>query len=432
MDPRITQVNGVDYTATSDANLVKRRTYFKHRAVHDTYVANPDPQGNGYIEFKLNVGEAFVNMKNSYLTFLFGLNGINGTESAELSSGWTDLFESILLLDRHGVEIERITALYDLAHFVASMSQSNDYLNGTTRVFDAFREVSTAYPYKIVIPLHFLCAGLFDTRRLVPPQLLDGMTVRLQLRNADKAFVQLLPNWPAANERFSYSINNPELVLESCQLDNRLAEMVMQQYMSPEGINIPITSYNHLTIPLPEEKFTIDDNISLPCSRGTTVLLSTEVSIAGANQHINNTLPGYDFVFSRLDTLQVTASGVNIPNRPVSGEEEMFHLSMSAFERVGDTRMGLSVEAFDQATKAGRVAVQIGRGIGAHESGVAITNTFPLRLRSTFKPVGTVNSESATWAARTVDQRTPARVLHVHVKHERIIVATPASTRVAI
>ena len=172
----VKHANSVYYTAVSDGSLVTRRTTKRHHTIDKVYTCDPEPTSRE-LEFKFDLGREYVDGMESYLKFGLEYNTSNQTPTepfpGKLSSGYTDLIQDILLVDRNGREIERIANVYQLASMVATSTLTTDSLYSGSYVFPIDKRIPVSPEIiTVLIPLHFLL-GIFRTDRLVPPHILD-------------------------------------------------------------------------------------------------------------------------------------------------------------------------------------------------------------------------------------------------------------------
>ena len=99
----VKNANSVYYTAVADGTLVTRRTTKRHGSIDKVYYCSPEPQSR-QLEFKFDLGSEYVDGMESYLKFKLEYNTSIDLPAdplpAKLSSGFTDLIQDIILIDR--------------------------------------------------------------------------------------------------------------------------------------------------------------------------------------------------------------------------------------------------------------------------------------------------------------------------------------------
>jgi hypothetical protein len=224
----------------------------------------------------LNSGSDFIDARNSYLTFHLGITAPPVLPAGTMLSddGKTNvtvactgqptvtfgkrgsalnLFRRITISDRSGGELERIDFCNVLANKLLRYKNSLQYLNsiasfiglgdlnsGSKRpegdglavnaVYDGnSRGVRSHSVNKYCVPLRLLC-GLFDYEQLLPPQLMSGLKIELQLETFERAFKLVYDGYAtvadpgsacfnkAQMDVYNYTLYNPVLALDCCRM----------------------------------------------------------------------------------------------------------------------------------------------------------------------------------------------------------------------
>lgn len=420
----VQHLNGVFYTAQPDSNLVKYKTYKNHHALHASYTVAGNEQDS--MEFQLNLGQEYVNCENSYLKFTFKYSTTNGPVPvpASLSTGYIDLFDNILITDRHGITLERTENLHHIANVLATTKYTTDALEST----DIFThsEVLSDQDIHVVIPLHFLACGLFNSDNLLPPHLLDGAHIRLGLRAPNLTLSNSVQGGLDADmkEQYTYTISDPLIVCQSYIFDNRLHDLVTQEYESEQGLHIQLKSYTSIQQTVPSTQFTRDIQIRQPFSRATKIIALTEVRYGNyRDAYVDNVRPHLGNWHYK--SIQAKIGDTYYPNTTLEQPHEAWNLWLNAFNK---QKTGVSQNAREHFHTGNRVLIDTSRGIRGQESGVTISNRFPCVLRLTLL------SQPEVQVGWKEDNMTdiPPRIMILFVEHERIIVAQKNSTRIVI
>ena len=419
--------NGVFYTHASDPGLVRYRTTKRHHALYDTYSASPAPDRQ--LDFNLELGSEYVNGANSYLRFTFSCDspGAGVLNIASLSSGWTDIVQELLIIDRNGVTIERIENAHLIASQRATMTYVDDQLHHATQAFPADRDIITGITYDVVIPLHFLC-GVFATERLLPPQIFSGATVRLTLRDANMALHTISPLLPdyASAAGWTYTITNPMLVCESYVFDNRLHDMITEEYAST-GLVFPFVSYTSQTLPLSVEQVTLSHQIRLPFTRAIKLFISTAIAFGDyRDAYVDNDKPDRATIAAfSWRAFQAQIGDNRFPNYVLDSANEAWQLAVSTMNK--SMSHGMASTARGDFDAGERLLINLDRGVGGVSSGVVINNNYPLILNFTLAAERIVDSENLAF-----DDVVPPRALQMFIEHQRIIAAGGGVTTVAV
>ena len=427
----VKHANSVFYQATSDGTLVTRRTTKRHHATDDVYTCNPQPQSR-QVEFKFDLGSEYIDGMESYLKFKLLYNTSVTTPAeplpAKLSSGFTDMIQDIILLDRNGRELERIENLYQIASMLATSTHTSDSLHNGSYVFPIDKRVPVSpATTTVIIPLHFLL-GIFRTDTLVPPHILDKATMRIRLRSANLVFSPTTNSVPVISnaEGWIYSWTDPEIVFNSYNLDHRLHELITQEY-NTTGLHFPFESHTHIGYDIPNTEFTESIQITQSFSRATKVLCAIDAqsddsqSFQYINAYFNNmsaSVAADERAASAwvYGSLQCKINDVTWPDTPVTEFLEGYQLWLTAFR--AHRSNGISGQAKADFLDGERVCIDLDRGTVGNKSGQIINNKFPVVIH--LKLLASVVHRSINPA---MFSRIKNRRLHTFVEHQRILLA---------
>jgi len=424
----VKHANSVYYTAVADGTLVTRRTTKRHHTIDKIYHCSPEPESR-QLEFKFDLGTEYVDGMESYLKFKLEYNSSATSSASELypakiSSGFTDLIQDILLIDRNGRELERIANVYQIASMLATSTHTSDSLHNGSYVFPIDKRVQV-FPATttVLILLHFLL-GIFRTNTLVPPHILDKATLRIRLRNANLVFSPTTYSFPVVenSEGWIYSLTDPEVVFYSYNLDHRLHDLITDEYNST-GLHFPFESHTHIGYDIPNGEIIDTLQITQSFSRATKVLMAIDARTDDAphlDAYFNNMLPaaGNERVAGPwiYNSLQCKINDVTWPDTPVDEYIEAYQLWLSAFR--AHRGHGVSAEAKVNFLDGQRVVIDLDRGTVGHKSGQIISNKFPVAINMKLLaslPQKSINSD--------VYNRVLNRRLHAFVEHQRILLA---------
>ena len=432
----VKHANSVYYTAVSDGTLVTRRTTKRHHTIDKVYSCSPEPESR-QLEFKFDLGSEYVDGFESYLKFelKYSTYFITPAEPlpAKLSSGFTDLIQDILLIDRNGTELERIENFYQIASMLATSTHTSDSLHNGSYVFPIDKRVAvTPATTTVLIPLHFLL-GIFRTNTLVPPHILDKATLRIRLRNANLVFSPTTTTVPvvANSEGWRYSVTDPEIVMYSYNLDHRLHDLITAEYNST-GLHFPFESHTHIGYDIPNNEKIDTLQITQSFSRATKVLMAIDARTDDAphlDAYFNNTLPVEvnerepgPWIYS---SLQCKINDVTWPDSPVSEFIEAYQLWLSAFK--AHRGVGVSAQAKLDFLNGQRVCIDLDRGTVGHKSGQIISNKFPVSINMNLREAKVHHSINTAMFSRVLNRR-----LHAFVEHQRIILAKSGNHSVLV
>lgn len=428
----VKHANSVFYSATSDGCLVTQKTTKRHHALDTEYRCDPKPSSSRDIEFKFDLGAEYVDAYQSYLKFSLEYNTsvTSPVEDypAKLSSGFTDLVQDILLLDRNGVTIERVEHVYQVASMLATSTHTTDSLANNSYVFPADKRLLRGVQSTVVLPLHFLL-GFFRTDTLIPPHILDRATMRIRLRDANLVFSPTTTNIPNVGdgEGWQYSVHNPLVVFHSYVFDHRLHNLITEEY-NGAGLHFPFTSHTHIGHDIPNTAWREDVYVNQSFSRATKVLLAIDAkdddsSLPHLNAYFNNTLANTvdgervaaPWVYK---SFQARINDVAYPNSPLDDGDwvEAYHLWLTAFR--AHRGAGVSAQAKVDFIFGERVLVDLDRGTVGHSSGQVVNNRFPVVIRLDLDEAVAHDSKNFAMPPRVLNRR-----LHMFVEHQRVLLA---------
>lgn len=433
---RVQRSNGVYYSTqhTADTSLVNRRMFKRHLAQNTSYECTPAPTTSKPIEFRPNLSAAeYIDGRESYLKFGFNYSygkyeGEEGKYVAKLSTGYLDFFDSITLRDRAGNVLEHINSGLNLIlPIVLNNRMDQDIINASAVMNQSHLEAGRLYT--AIIPLSFLL-GFFNVGKLTPPHLIDGCVIQLGLRNANMVFrpttttnvPEFILGPPPDGADFVYAIVDPYIVTSNYVLDNKLHQLITQQYESVHGLHYPFISYTHTQYDIPIINFTQEISVNQTYSRAFKAIFCmdsvyNEGESSFWNAQVDN-VRHEDITEWPFGEFRARIGDTRYPDTPVTTWEEAYHLFLCAWK----TYRGGHVSIFSELDfrEMRILCVDLCRGVIGKKSGQKINNHYPLLVQLTLDEEVAKTSVNPNFP---VTGDVFNRRLRCFVEHERILMA---------
>ena len=179
----------------------------------------------------LNTGSELIHPRNSYITFetRFPAESTStNTVSWNNKDTAYNFFESLVITDRAGNQIERIEDVSILAPSRIWQETSQEYLEtvGSNFGYEAGVAAVARSPQgngtRWCIPLRWM-SGLFDIDQLLPAQLCSGLRLQIRFRTLEEIGV-----WASAPDAVQDKIliSNCRIVLDSCKMTDSVARQL--------------------------------------------------------------------------------------------------------------------------------------------------------------------------------------------------------------
>ena len=235
-------LNDLEYKFPSHLSIQVRRHRTQSFFQRNTY----PPRDTMVIDSQ--TGSAFVSGCDSYLSFNFKPVGAGGNWG---SGSVLNLFKTIRVKTRGGQEINRIenfnvlmakhpkwTNDNDWMHSEGGSLGFADYVNVVGTVFDAknvnmLHSFYASNSYAVAIPLKYI-APVFAQDKLLPPQLMEGLRIEIELESSENACV--------GASITSYDISQPRILFDCTTIGDSFARRVGEM-AATQGLNIMYTNF---------------------------------------------------------------------------------------------------------------------------------------------------------------------------------------------
>lgn len=302
--------NAIDYGTHVDDSIIRTRNQKTYPAQRGAPMLVQDVNYRPTI-IQLTVGVEYIDPWNSWLEF--GLAGYSRSyQGNTLPSSFLNFIKRITLTDRSGVELDRVENLNILYNTHLRSKFGDTYMDSTGFSLYDYKDASSvrlgkldpatgqddpAYSptNRVMIPLAFL-SGLFRTPNLLPPFLMEGLTMRIDWEKPVIALVQKLVSThdvvtPFAsndevnrvnledNQLPTYVVSYPFIVADGHILAPEAHETLHKQYVE---VGLPLKFQNVTKITeLSDLSYWEDHQINIPIkqsfSRATKLIAHSHV-----------------------------------------------------------------------------------------------------------------------------------------------------------
>jgi len=440
--------NGVKYSVLADPTLVSHRSYKNHAfqsAGHATDTNGNWPQP---LLCRLLLQSEFVNAKASYIKFEVAVNTtgvfnptVNG-RAVRWNSSVLDLFHSVRLTARDGTVMEYIENLDTLASTIVQTTYETDYLvSGAGRLagyspYDPMSSADAVNYRTYIVPLKFFL-GLASAEDLLPPQILDGATLEIQLNNVNTAICRVhddvgTSDINIAADSATAAIRGCTLVTDSYLFDHKLHSLIQQEY-EKSGIAIKYTSWTNTRQNVGESAQKLAFPICQSSTRATKLIAkmtttATETKLQSFNDQYTSREGVYGYT-----SIQAHHADRSIPDRPLTQESEIQFQWLAAFHKAHGGCTAVAREFTYHFPRKDAFVMSLDRAVGSKAtSGVTVSTKWPLRLEMTvtkLKPPVNPAQFLNPLLYGTFDFQ---RYLDTWLEHERVVVCSPQGMRVLI
>jgi hypothetical protein len=230
MVDELLEVNGLRYNPPIDLSVVVQRSDRTSHFQQNEYVVD-EAKGKTVSRVFINNGKHFVLPRTSYLAF-----DVELPNPAALSATWgirdsaLNFIDRITLTSNSGVEIESQENFNILSYVTLAAGYSLDWrtTNGTL-LRPAASETPLPrtglgdQPVRYAIPLYLL-SSLFDTDKMLPPQLMHGL--RMDIQWADQSTVAQFSGGVYVASDNAYRVRNIGIVTDSCTLNPTVSQRI--------------------------------------------------------------------------------------------------------------------------------------------------------------------------------------------------------------
>ena len=239
MSNALLSVNKMLYKMPPALGICQRRNHRTDYFQRSSYTS-------GTMVLDCQLGSDFCDPRNSYIRFKLTAKGSTGANlSADLGSGSAvNVINRILVNTRTGKELCRVENANLITKFNQLYNCEEDWLKTVARIQGYADSNTNAIPENgqvYVIPLSII--PCFDTDKLLPPQLMEGIRIELFLEDTTTALRQVagLPV-PA-----SYQIDNPEIHWDSFDIADAYKRKIAQM-ASSSGLSLVHKEWFHTIV----------------------------------------------------------------------------------------------------------------------------------------------------------------------------------------
>jgi hypothetical protein len=323
-------LNGLSYVATDTSlSVVQSRTHKRYDATRP----NLDPEE--MLSFTLNTGNQFMNARNSFITF--ELTVLNGTANESVAFGKyssaLNLFEEFAFTHSSGVEIERLRDANSWYNVKEAWTTTEERwgreaklwaAEGTSRDGDddslspGVADPQAAVTVKVLVPLYLL-SDIFDQNILLPPYLVAGSRIDIELSNLNKPFIVggtgVIDEWKIAKAQIHLDLYT-------------VTDGVMRSITaisSTSGLDIDFTSMwdtqqNIGTQLTP----TISVNKAISMAQGVHAFIRLQAAVAKAGDLVVNNSSFQSISLVELNDAQVVLGSMFLPLQGISDWREAY------------------------------------------------------------------------------------------------------------
>ena len=358
--------------------------------------------GINTVSFILKPGSDYVYGPDSFLSFQLSVAAPAGSGSYSFGryGSALNLFKSVRLTHASGTEVEFTSNANLLNTFKMNYERSSHWRRTIGSQMGAwFRDddgkfktnvtanLASTLVTDIVIPLSML-SDMFNSDKLIPPYMLAGLRIELELESAYVAFYSTAAT---TTDNLSYSLTENEMFLDSHTLTDSVQKAISRM-SAEEGLDLHFASWFHDRHTMTSTTSTV--NITKALSRVEDIQLiqrtPADYSVATATMNLRS-LVSSDYVTSAW---QVSIGSMFFPSHSVIKEEQAYQYAMQGRDVAAD------VSQDDFGTEIGIIRANLERSQILNGSGIAI---------------------SATRGATVQVSTTVDDTLDVFVKHTRLV-----------
>lgn len=325
----IMELNGLKYRIPQPLSTGVMRTYKREYAQKQTYTTNAP------VIFDWNTGTSYVEPQSALLSFeliLLQTSGGPVTYSFGDGLGGCSLFKEIRIISKNGVECDRTQEAHVLAKVLSDYTMSDearknmemcdgyDPVAGIPTVSGVPKSVSITIPMKLL-------SGFFRPTvegMLIPAGLASGLRIEMTLAVANRAFVS------ASNVIPSYSVDNPQLLMQLTDLNDPVQAALMKE-SSANGLEYTFPSY--FTTESALQGSQIVEQIKKAVSQSTRIFTAIYDKTVDDVDLI--TKDGFGSVNpNRFDSYQYRVGSSYYPSQIVQRSTEFWAIANSCFDQL--------------------------------------------------------------------------------------------------
>tara|TARA_R110000851_G_scaffold91876_2_gene200546 strand:- start:2349 stop:3536 length:1188 start_codon:yes stop_codon:yes gene_type:complete len=273
-------LNNLSYDPDTDVSVAIQRQLQSRYADKSSYASGEQ------MNIKLS-GRQFIDAKNSSLYFRFK-NTADFQFGAEVGSS-LNLFSRVRILAPDGSCISDLLHANAYSAISQKLYQSKPYTDAIGGVYGLGENIATgAGIYTYSVPLRMI-SPFFDTDKLLPPQLTDGMTIEIYLESKEQALL-------GAGD---YSLDGVEVVLDTIRVADGVLNNIMSRPMTYEFTDV-VQNASTMSAAVGQIYYEVPRSLTNATSAIALLRVST-------NQD-NTATSGFLFIGPKVDLETVTAN----------------------------------------------------------------------------------------------------------------------------
>lgn len=243
MSNALLSVNKMLYKMPPALGICQRRNHRTDYFQRSTYT-------NGTMVLDCQLGSDFCDPRNSYIRFKLTAKGSTGANiSADLASGSAvNVINRILVNTRTGKELCRVENANLITKFNQLYNCEEDWLRTVARIqgyADNTQNLTPTGGQVYVLPLSII--PCFDTDKLLPPQLMEGIRIELFLEDTATVFREAKIGGVSQGVPTSYQIDNPEIHWDSFDIADAYKRKIAQM-ASSSGLSLVHKEWFHTIV----------------------------------------------------------------------------------------------------------------------------------------------------------------------------------------
>lgn len=232
--------NGLRYRIPPSLSVTTQRRLITNPSQSQTY------SSKGHVNITLNSGDDYIWGKSSYMSF-----NLTASAASTFNSSALDIIKTLTIYHSSGTEIERLENVNLFRRSYDRYAYDQNYHDKKLSVagYDpaVYGSNLSTYTEKFIVPLNHM-SGLFDTNTLLPPYLMSGMRISIDLASNEEAL--------KAAAATTYTISDVDIVLDSVTLaDNVVKEL--NKTSASKGTELTWKSYEDTQKPESTQKLHI-------------------------------------------------------------------------------------------------------------------------------------------------------------------------------
>jgi len=311
MSEALLNVNKMLYKMPPALGITQRRNHrtdFFQRSVYTS----------GTMVLDCQLGSDFCDPKNSYIKWNIAVKGPGGVDTpASFGTGsCANVINRVLVKTRTGKELCRLenanlcikyNQIYDCPNdWIDSVGKSQGYPDSGNAAAGTSDDVPSGGK-TYILPLH--CIPCFNTDKLLPPQLMEGIRIEILLEDPAVAFENSAAG--GSLDVTSYEVSNPEIHWDAFDIADaykrKIAEMASRQ-----GLSLIHKEYFHSIVSSNQS------NINFDIKKAATKALKVKIITRRSSNVSDITLDGMASDSYNYDKLQAHIGADYFPQQPIT------------------------------------------------------------------------------------------------------------------